>query len=104
MEIVNLIVIIVIGLGACVSFAMQLRTYIRTAMAENKFDDIIKIALDLIPEAEDKFSTGAERKEYVMSNIKSISATMNGKVDLDKISDMIDAIVAMSKKVNVKKK
>lgn len=103
MDILNLILAIVSGLVTAIPLAIQLAKYIKLAIQEKNFANIMKIALDLIPEAEEKFSTGAERKEYVMNNIQSLSSTLDYNVDLDKISDMIDAIVAASKKVNINK-
>lgn len=103
MEILNVIVAIVTGVCACIPLAIQLVRYIKMAITEKNFANIMKLVLDLMPEAEEKFSTGAERKEYVMNNIKSLSATLNYEVDMDKVSEMIDAVIAVTKKVNVTK-
>lgn len=95
---------IVSGLAAAIPLVIQLVKYIKTAMTEKNFGNIMKLVLDLMPEAEEKFSTGEERKAYVMSNIETISAKLDYKVDLEKVSEMIDAIIAASKKLNVEKK
>jgi hypothetical protein len=101
MEILNLIVAIVTGVCACIPLVLQLVKYVKMAITEKNFANIMKLVLELMPEAEEKFSTGAERKEYVMNNIKSLSATLNYEVDMDKVSEMIDAVIAVTKKVNV---
>lgn len=102
MDILSLVLSIVAGVGACIPLAIQLVKYIKAAIVAKNFGNIMKIALDLMPEAEEKFSTGEERKAYVMDNIKSLSATLEYEVDLNAISEMIDAICQVSKKVNVK--
>ena len=103
MDILNLILAIVTGLTTCIPLVIQLVKYVKAAIKEKNFGNIMQIALDLMPEAEEKFSTGAERKEYVMNNVQSLSNTLGYEVDLDRVSDMIDSIVEASKKINVKK-
>ena len=51
-------------------------------------------------EAEKKFDTGAEKKEYVMSMIKASADTINYDIDMDAISDLIDSLCSMSKVIN----
>lgn len=99
-DILSLISIIIIGVGVCFAFVVQFIKRFTIAIKEKDFGKIMELILDLIPEAEERFSTGAERKEYVMSNIKSISATLGYKVDEDRISEMIDAVITLTKKVN----
>ena len=60
----------------------------------------MKLVLNLMTEAEKVYSTGAERKQYVISSIESIKDTLNYQIDMDQISQMIDAIVAASKTIN----
>ena len=100
MDIMNVILAIITGLSTCIPLVIQLVKYVKAAIAEKNFGNIMKIVLNLMPEAEEKFSTGAERKEYVMNNIQSLSTTLDYEVDLDKVSEMIDAICKASKTVN----
>ena len=104
MDILKLVLAIISGVVTCIPLAIQLVRYIKTAIAEKNFNNIMRLVIDLIPEAEEKFSNGEERKEYIMNNIKSLSQTLGYEVDFDKISEMIDQIVAVTKKVNVDKK
>lgn len=103
-DVLSLIVAIVSGISTCIPLIIQLVKYMKEAAAERNFGNIMKIVIDLMPEAEEKFSTGEARKQYVMSNIESLSNSLHYDVDLDKVSAMIDQIVATSKKVNVNKK
>ena len=104
MDILNLILAIIAGLSTCIPLMIQLVKYIKAAIKEKNFGNIMKIVLDLMPEAEEKFTTGAERKEYVMNNIQSLSNTLDYEVDMDKVSEMIDIIIKATKKINVNKK
>ena len=103
MDILEIILAIVAGIGAAIPLVIALIKYIKEAIMEKNFGNIMKLALDLMPEAEEKFSTGEERKAYVMDNLKSISATLDYEVDFEKISEMVDAICKASKQINVKK-
>lgn len=104
MDILNLILAIIAGLSTCIPLMIQLVKYIKAAIQGKNFGNIMKIVLDLMPEAEEKFTTGAERKEYVMNNIQSLSTTLDYEVDMDKVSEMIDIIIEATKKINVNKK
>jgi hypothetical protein len=101
MDVLNLIVAIVSGIATCIPLVVQLVKYVKAAIAEKNFNNIMKIVIDLMPEAEEKFATGEERKEYVMNNIRSLSKTLGYEIDFDKVSEMIDLIIAASKKLNV---
>ncbi len=104
MDILNLIVAIVSGVATCIPLVIQLVKYVKAAITEKNFNNIMKIVLDLMPEAEERFETGEERKEYIMNNVKSLSKTLGYEIDFDKVSEMIDIIIDVTKKVNVDKK
>lgn len=103
MDILNLIFAILTGLSTAIPLIIQLVKYIKLAIREKNFGKIMKIVLELMAEAEANYQTGAERKKYVMDSITTLSNTLDYDVDLDAVSDMIDAIVASSKQINVKK-
>ena len=102
-DILNLVLAIITGLGTAIPLAIQLVKYIKLAIKEKNFGKIMKIALELMTEAEENYATGAEKKEYVMDSIAKLSKSLDYDVDLDAVSAMIDAIVESSKKINVKK-
>lgn len=104
MDILNLIVAIVSGIATCIPLVLQLVKYIKAAFTEKNFNNILKIVLDLMPEAEEKFATGEERKEYIMTSVKSLSKTLGYEIDFDKVSEMIDLIIDVTKKVNIDQK
>lgn len=103
MDIFEIVLAVITGISAAIPLAIQLVKYIKAAIAEKNFGNIMKLALELMPEAEEKFSTGEERKAYVIDNLKSISDTLDYEVDFEKISEMIDAICKASKQINIKK-
>lgn len=97
---VNIIVSILSGLAVCIPLVIKLVEYIRKAIQEKNWSNIMQIVLNLMTEAEKNYATGAERKQYVMSSIESIKSTLNCDVDMNTISDMIDSICKASKIIN----
>ena len=101
---VNLVVSILSGIAVCVPLMVKLVQYIQAAVKEKNWSNVMQIVLRLMTEAEKNYSTGAERKQYVMDSIVAIRDTLNYDVDMDAISAMIDAIAAASKVINAEVK
>ena len=97
---VNIIVSILSGLAVCIPLVIKLVEYIKTAVKEKNWSSLMQLVLQLMTEAEKNYSTGAERKAYVMSAIKAMENTLNYDVDEEVLSAMIDSIVAASKVIN----
>ncbi len=104
MDILNLILAIVAGLGTAIPLLIQLVKYIKEAAKSKNWSVLMTLVLEFMTDAEKLFATGAERKEYVMSKIKEMEKTLNCDVDEDVVSSMIDSIVRASKTINAKKK
>jgi hypothetical protein len=100
MEILNLILSIISGLCICIPLVITLVKHIKIAIAEKNFGYIMSIVIELLPEAEEKFHTGEERKAYVMEKAKYLSESLGHDIDMNRISIMIDSIIAITKKVN----
>lgn len=97
---IELIIAVLSGLVATIPLVVQLVKYVKAAIQEKNWSKVMKLVLNLMTEAEKNYATGAERKQYVISSIESIKDTLNYQVDMDQISQMIDAIVAASKTIN----
>lgn len=97
---IELIIAILSGLVTAIPLAVQLVKYVKAAIQEKNWSKIMKLVLNLMTEAEKVYSTGAERKQYVISSIESIKDTLNYQIDIDQISKMIDEIVKASKTIN----
>ena len=100
-QIVSMIVSILTGLAACIPLAVKLGQYAKQAAQEKNWGSFLGLAVDLIQEAEMKFEDGATRKEWVMAMVKTSAEYINYPVDSDALSNLIDALVSMTKTVNV---
>lgn len=97
---INYIVAILTGLATAIPLVINLIKYVQKAVKEKNWNQVVQLVMNLMKEAEKKFDTGAEKKEYVMSMIKASADTINYDIDMDAISDLIDSLCSMSKVVN----
>lgn len=98
---VELIVSILAGLAAAIPLVIKLVEYVRKAVKEKNWNLVLNMVLNYMQIAEQKFETGAERKEWVMAMIEESADTVNYDIDMTVISKLIDNLCAMSKHVNV---
>jgi hypothetical protein len=105
MEIWTTIILpIISGLVTAIPLIIKLVEVSQKNIKEKDWSMVMQLVLRLMTEAEENYSTGAERKEYVLDSIKALQSTLNYDVDLDAIGSMIDSIVKTSKQINVNKK
>lgn len=100
MDWTNVIISILSGLAVAIPLIIELVKWIQKAVQEKNWQALLELVTTLMKEAESKFSTGAERKDYVMLAIKASADTINYKIDMDVVSKLIDDLCAMSKIVN----
>ena len=97
---INYIVAILTGLATAIPLVINLIKYVQKAVKEKNWNQVVKLVMNLMEEAETKFDNGADRKEWVLSMIKASADTINYDIDMDAISDLIDSLCNMSKVVN----
>lgn len=83
-----------------VAFVVALVQSVKRAQTEKNWRPLIKVALNLISEAEVMFDKGADRKEWVMDMMRTAANEINFDLDDESLSLLIDNLVEMSKKVN----
>lgn len=101
MNFVEYLPVILVGLAAIIPLVVALVKYVQKAAEDKNWNIIVKMVLDLMVQAEHDYSTGAERKEFVMNQMKVMAKTVDFEVDWDKVSDLIDALCEMAHEVNV---
>ena len=91
------------GLVITIPLVVKLVEYVKVAIQEKNWKQLIVLVMNLMAEAEDKFDNGADRKSWVMSMVEAAAKTINYPIDLEQVSELIDSLCAMSKKVNAQK-
>lgn len=99
-QIISLIVAVLTGLATCVPLAYKLVEYVKKATQEKNWAALLGLVVSLMEEAEQKFSDGATRKEWVMAMVQTSAEYINYPVDTEALGNLIDTLCDMTKIVN----
>ena len=94
------LVSLIAGLATAIPLIISLVKYVSKAIKEKNWTNLITLVTKLMAEAENKFETGAERKDWVLGMVKASAATINYDVDIDAVATLIDNLCDLTKKVN----
>lgn len=103
MEWYEILISVLTGLAAAIPLVIKLVEYVRKAIQEKNWNNLLKLVMNLMEQAEEKFDNGADRKAWVLSMVEASARTINYDVDLAQVGQLIDALCAMSKQVNAPK-
>lgn len=92
---------ILVGLAVIIPLVVALVKYVGKATESKNWNIVVKMVLDLMVQAEQDYSTGAEKKDFVMNQIAVLAKTVDFDIDMEKVSDLIDALCDMAHEVNV---
>ncbi len=99
-QIISLIVALLSGLATCIPLAYKLVQYVQKAAQEKNWNALLGLVIDLMEQAEKKFTDGATRKEWVMAMVQTSAEYINYPVDSVSLGKLIDTLCDMSKIVN----
>jgi hypothetical protein len=100
---VEIIVALLTGLVTIIPVVIKLIDAVQKATKEKNWKTVVQLVLALMKEAEQNYTDGATKKQYVMSSIKAMEASLQYDIDENAIGELIDAIVAATKKINTNK-
>ena len=103
MEWYEILVSILSGLVVTIPLVVKLVEYVKKAIQEKNWNNLLTLVMNLMVQAEEKFDNGADRKAWVLSMVEASAKTINYDVDLAQVGQLIDALCAMSKQVNAPK-
>ena len=103
MEWYEIVISILSGLVAMIPLVVKLVEYVKKATKEKNWNDLLKLVMNLMEQAEGKFNSGDERREWVLMMVKASADTINYDIDLDQVANMVDSLCAMTKVVNAPK-
>lgn len=102
MEILELIIEILAGLVIIIPLVVKLVEYVKKSTLEKNWNNLIRLLLNLIATAEEKFDNGADKKQWVIAMVQASANTVNYPISEQELSKLIDNLVELTKKVNVK--
>lgn len=97
---IQAIISILTGIAILVPLMIKLVQFIQASVKEKNWNQMLKLVMNLMADAEEKFEKGAEKKEWVMGQLQAMAGTLNYDIDWDVVSDMIDKICDVSKELN----
>lgn len=100
--IITIVFNIILAIGITTPLVIALVKYVRQSIQEKNWNNLVKLVLELISTAEEKFETGAERKEWVIDMVRVAENQINFDIDEETLSNLIDDLVNLTKKVNIK--
>mgnify|MGYP002520574607 CR=1 FL=1 len=100
--ILQIVAYVLSSLAIVIPLVVNLVKYVKKAVQEKNWNTLVKLILGYIKEAETNYATGADKKEWVMSMAKQTAKEIGFELDEETLSNLIDSIVEMSKKVNIK--
>lgn len=103
MEWYEILVSILSGFAVTIPLVVQLVRYVEAATKEKNWGKVLDLVIDLMEQAEVQFDKGSDKKEWVLSMIEASASSLNYDIDIEQIGEMIDALVALTKNVNVPK-
>ena len=98
---IQAIISVLSGIAVLVPLIIKLVEYIKKSVQEKNWNQMLKLVMNLMAEAEELYDTGAERKEWVLQELHAVADTLNYTIDWVVVSDMIDALCDMAHEVNV---
>ncbi len=103
MEWTKLIVSNLTGIAAFIALVISLVKYVKQAIKERNWPQVVKMVSDYMTRAEEMFDNGADRKEWVMAMVQVSAAAVKYNINMTEIGQLIDDLCAMSKVVNGEK-
>lgn len=91
---------IVSGLVVLIPLVVKLIEYVQKASKEKNWNKLLELTMNLMQEAETKFTDGASKKQWVLAMVKASADSINYDIDIEEVGKMIDSLCAMTKVVN----
>ena len=98
----TIILPILSGLATAIPLVIKLVDMVQKAAKEKNWQTVVQLVLALMKEAEQNYTDGADKKQYVMSSIKAMEKSLQYDIDEEAISELIDSVVEATKKINTK--
>ena len=100
MEWINYAISILSGLAVAIPLVIKLVEYVQKSIKEKNWNKLLDLVMKLMSEAETKFESGADKKEWVIAMVKASADTINYDIDINAVGDLIDSLCDMANVVN----
>ena len=98
---IQAIISILSGVAILVPLVIKLVQYVQANAKEKNWSSLMVLVMNLMAHADQMFDKGADKKEWVINELKAVANTLNYEIDWNVVSEMIDKICDVSKEINV---
>lgn len=99
--ILEFIAAIVAGVATAIPLIIKLIKYVEELHRSKNWGKLLGVVLNLMEDAEVLISKGADKKAWVMAGVENLADEIDYDIDEAQLSELIDELCAMSKKLNV---
>lgn len=96
----KLIASIISGIAVCIPVVYKLVAMTKECQQQKNWEPLLSLIMRLMETAEQKFSDGATRKEYVLAMVQTSAEYVRCPIDITILSQMIDNLCDFSNVVN----
>ena len=88
------------GLIIVTPLVIKLIEFVTANTKEKNWNQMLKLVMNLMADAEKQFDKGSKKKEWVLGQLQVMADTLNYDIDWAVVSEMIDKICDVSKELN----
>lgn len=88
------------GLIIVTPLVIKLIEFVTANTKEKNWNQMLKLVMDLMADAEKQFDKGSKKKEWVLGQLRVMADTLNYDIDWAVVSEMIDKICDVSKELS----
>lgn len=101
-DLLHILIEVVILLSAIIPLVVALVKYIKKAIKEKNWRNLLRLAIQLMEQAERQFDNGADKKDFVISMLKTSLDEIEYEITDEELSNLVDSLVDLTKKLNIK--
>lgn len=98
---IQAVISVLSGIAVIIPMIVKLVEFSKQVIKEKNWSQMLRLVMNLMAEAETLYNTGAEKKEWVLNELRAMAQSLNYDIDWTVVSQMIDALCDMAHEVNV---
>ena len=87
---IQAIISILSGVAILVPLVVKLIEYVKKNAKEKNWSSMLVLVMNLMAQAETMFDKGADKKEWVINELKAVASTLNYEIDWDKLDKYLE--------------
>lgn len=101
---IEILIYVLSGLSICIPLVFKLIEAVKESAEKGNWNEIVKIVIAQMIEAEKNYTEGAAKKAWVLNQMRVLAKSVEfeyTEIEEQKVAELIDAICAGAKIINV---